>query len=220
MPSKARSSLDENLKDVERLLDLHTKEGGTSQGRRYGLAVLNKSAIVLTTSYWEAYCEDIAAEALAHIIANAQSADRVPKGIKRIVAEELKEEKNELAVWALADTNWRGLLVSRLPRLSQKRNMNMNTPKSEQIDKLFQTTLGIDDVSSSWHWHTMSCQKAKAKLNRYVTLRCEIAHRGTPTTRVLKGHVTDYLRFIKMLAAKTGGRVNKFVRSSTGLGLW
>ena len=39
-----------------------------ARGRRYHLEVLNKSAIVLVTSFWEAYCEDIAAEGLAHIV--------------------------------------------------------------------------------------------------------------------------------------------------------
>jgi hypothetical protein len=29
--------------------------------------VLNKSAIVLLTAFWEAYCEDLAAEALNHV---------------------------------------------------------------------------------------------------------------------------------------------------------
>jgi RiboL-PSP-HEPN len=69
MPSKARIAFRENVKDVQRLLDLHKDKGGIAQGRRYGLEVLNKSAIVLLTSFWEAYCEDIAAEALEHIVA-------------------------------------------------------------------------------------------------------------------------------------------------------
>lgn len=47
---------------------------GTARGRRFDLEVLNKSAIVLITSYWEAYCEDIAAEALDH----AQAEDQMP----------------------------------------------------------------------------------------------------------------------------------------------
>jgi hypothetical protein len=66
MPSEAQKSLDANLKEIERLLALHTMVGGKTKGRRYGLEVLNKSAIVLITAYWEAYCEDIAAEAGRH----------------------------------------------------------------------------------------------------------------------------------------------------------
>jgi hypothetical protein len=51
MPSKAKVALDENLGDVERLLELHQEKGGGARGRRYGLEVLNKAAIVLITSY-------------------------------------------------------------------------------------------------------------------------------------------------------------------------
>jgi hypothetical protein len=68
MPSEARKSLDDNLEDIRRLLALHATVGGKGKGRRYGLGVLNKSPVVLITAYWEAYCEDIAAEALAHIV--------------------------------------------------------------------------------------------------------------------------------------------------------
>lgn len=68
MPSKARTSLAENLNDIDKLLELHASEGGAARGRRYDLEVLNKSAIVLISSYWEAYCEDLAEETLEHII--------------------------------------------------------------------------------------------------------------------------------------------------------
>ena len=54
MPSKARVSFDDNLKDVKALLTPHERQGGNARGRRYSLEVLNKSAIVLITSYWEA----------------------------------------------------------------------------------------------------------------------------------------------------------------------
>jgi hypothetical protein len=73
MASKARSAFDQNAADIQRLLDLHQRVGGDSRGRRYGLEVLNKSAIVLITAFWEAYCEDLAAEGLEHIVKHAKS---------------------------------------------------------------------------------------------------------------------------------------------------
>ena len=68
MASKARKAYDANANDIERLLELHMQIGGGAPGRRYGLEVLNKSAVVLVTAFWEAYCEDIAAEGLEHIV--------------------------------------------------------------------------------------------------------------------------------------------------------
>ena len=45
--SNAYKAFQKNMEDIERLLELHTQEGGSEPGRRYGLEVLNKSAIVL-----------------------------------------------------------------------------------------------------------------------------------------------------------------------------
>ena len=95
MASNARKALDANVKDVERLLKLHEQEGGTKRGRRFGLEVLNKSAIVLITAYWESYCEDIASEALAHMVKHAKSGVSLPKALRKQVAGELKNDKND-----------------------------------------------------------------------------------------------------------------------------
>lgn len=107
MPSQARKALDANLKDVEKLLDLHEEKGGKLRGRRFGLEVLNKSAIVLICACWEAYCEDLAAEALTLIVRHAKSADQLPKDLKKNVMKALAGRKDELAIWAIADGGWR-----------------------------------------------------------------------------------------------------------------
>src|SRR5713226_2469575 len=98
MPSKAWRAFAESAKDVERLLEIHTGLGGKGPGRRYKLEVLNKSAIVLITAIWEAYCEDIAAEALAHIVANVARGSTLPTELKKKIASELKtSNKSDLA---------------------------------------------------------------------------------------------------------------------------
>lgn len=152
MPSKARKALTDNLTDVTRLLQLHAEAGGDGPGRRRGLEVLNKSAIVLLTSYWESYCEDITEEGIEHIIKYTKSADALPKAMKKLIAKELKEDKNELAVWSLAGDSWRQLLASRLEQYKASRNWNFNTPKPAQVDELFMDGLGIDKISDAWAW--------------------------------------------------------------------
>jgi RiboL-PSP-HEPN len=105
MATKARAAFDDNAKDIERLLELHQSEGGSTPGRRYGLGVLNKSAIVLITAFWEAYCEDIAAEGLNHLVKHAKTAETLPNELKKIVAKALKSEQHELAIWKLSDVD-------------------------------------------------------------------------------------------------------------------
>lgn len=221
MPSSARKAFDENLKDIEKLMELHEKEGGKLRGRRYNLEVLNKSAIVLITSYWEAYCEDIAAEALKHIVKNTKNSDALPTELKKLIAKELENNNHELAIWEVADEKWRGYLISRLENLQETRNRKLNTPRTDNIDVLFKTTIGITRISSSWKWaKKMTVARARSKLNKFVTLRGSIAHRGKSSESVTKAQVKDYVEFIKQLAAKTGGKVNTHVRSVTDKSLW
>ena len=221
MPSKARKSFDANVKDIERLLELHKQEGGSLKGRRYGLEVLNKSAIVLITSYWESYCEDIAAEGLNHIVKHAKSANALPKKLKKQLAKEIKNDNNDLELWKVADDGWRNYLSSRLSKLQEQRNRKLNTPKSKNIDQLFLSAIGIPKISDSWKWATkMTVKRARDKLDKYVSLRGSIAHRGQHSKSVKKAEVEDYFSFIKQLAAKTGGEVNSHVKSTTGKPLW
>jgi hypothetical protein len=216
MPSKARLALDKNMKDVEGLLELHGEIGGTGPGRRYGLEVLNKSAVVLITSFWEAYCEDIAEEGLECIVTHAKTSDALPKEIKKIIAKELKADVNELAVWSISDGKWRAVLRQHLETLQDNRNRKLNTPKHKNIDDLIESAIGLANVSSKWNLSPRTkANQARVKLDKFVELRGEIAHRGKAKTTVKKTTVVDYLDFIRQVAAKTGGAVNIHVRKIT-----
>jgi len=221
MSSTAKQSFDKNIKDVARLLELHTQEGGTGSGRRHGLEVLNKSAIVLITAYWEAYCEDVAAEALRHILRHAKSPDRLPERLKKRIAKEVKGAPHELEVWKLAGSGWKSYLTNRLEILQQERNRKLNTPKADNIDELFVEVLEIPKISSSWRWQGMNTDQAVQKLNEYVTLRGDIAHRGRHSKSIHRTKVEDFLTFAQTLAQKTDGHVNTYVKQITkGKALW
>lgn len=221
MGSKARKRYGDNALDVERLLKLHAESGGTSPGRRRGLEVLNKSAIILITSFWEAYCEDIAAEGLEHIVKHGASSDSLPIAIRQSIAKDLKADPNELSVWSLCGEGWKQVLKDRLERLQEQRNKRLNTPRTQNIDDLFLLALGLSSISSSWRWaRKMTVTRARKKLDKYVTLRGEIAHRGASAKSVTKAQVEDYFDFIKRLVTKTDSTVNLHARKVTGKLLW
>lgn len=220
MPSKARAAFDKNAQDIERLLDIHLDVGGDAKGRRFGLEVLNKSAVVLLTAVWEAYCEDIAAEALQHLVAHAPSGSVLPKELKKWIVADIRADQNELAMWDLADSGWKDRAQARLAAVAAGRNRRLNTPKAEQIDELFASAIGLADMSRAWRWKKMSAAKAREKLDKYVILRGAIAHRGAVATSVKKVHVRDYFKHVKRLVAKTGGRVNSHVLDATKRSLW
>ncbi len=92
MPSNAYKAFQANAEDVTKLLSLHEGEGGTQRGRRFGLEVLNKSAVVLITSYWEAKCEDIVSEGLERLVDKSPSAAKLPNELKKLIAKEMKAD--------------------------------------------------------------------------------------------------------------------------------
>lgn len=218
LPSKARMAFDESCKDIDRLLEIHEGLGGKAKGRRYQLEVLNKSAIVLITAIWEAYCEDITSEAIEHIVEESPNAEALSKEIRKSVAEELKRDNHELAVWGLADDGWRSVLRTRLTTMQAERARNWNTPKAENAKNLFSRTLGID-ISAGWNWKGMSSQQAQKKLDNYVHLRGEIAHRGK-ARECSKSHVEDFLNHVQRLVKNTGQYVSDQVERITGKTPW
>ena len=104
--------------------------------------------------------------------------------------------------------------------MHQARARNLNTPKSENIRVLFSEALGIDDISKAWNWKKMSSIQAAKKLDGYISLRGEIAHRGVVQQSVAKSQVDDFLNHVKRLVGKTGKQVNKYVKDATGQALW
>jgi hypothetical protein len=221
MASKARAAFDKNAKDIERLLEFHADKGGQQRGRRYGLEVLNKSAIVLLTAFWEAYCEDIAAEGLQHLVEHLKDPEKLPEALKKSVSKKLKADAHELSVWEVSGDKWKAYLRDGLVELKEQRDRKLNTPKKGDIVGLFRDTVGIEDVSASWKWaKKMTAKRAGEKLDKMVTLRGAIAHRGANEKSVTKAQVTDYFEFIKLLVSKTGGAVNSHVKAATGKPLW
>jgi hypothetical protein len=220
MASKARAAFDQSCDDVDRLLEIHTHLGGAGPGRKHRLEVLNKSAIVLVTAFWEAYCEDLAAEALEHIVSKSADASKLPKELKKRIADELKADKNQLAVWHLADGGWRALAHARLLAMALKRNWDLNTPKSKQITELFEEAIGFDKATAKWCWKGKTEAQTRDALDNFVVLRGRIAHRGAASFTVTKAQVQDYFDLVKHLVAKTGGSVYVFVKKETGRPLW
>lgn len=221
MTSHAEASFVKNCEDIDELLKIHTDITGETPGRRPKLGTLHKAAIVLLTAFWEAFCEDLAAEGLQHIVAHAPDAQALPLELRKQVAKELADPKNNnLAVWELADDGWRSVLITRLAHLQQLRNRKLNTPKTQQINDLFHDALGIEEISESWHWNNMDAQRAAEKLDEYITVRHEVAHRGRSADRIWKYDVNEYYNHIWRLVEQTAAGTARVLTDTTGVTPW
>jgi hypothetical protein len=226
MASNSRKIFDQNLSDIDQLIQYYQTVESLYQKQRKALPtgadVVLRSAWVLLVTYWEAYLEDIASEALEHLVKQIVDPDKLPKELKKIIAKELIADKNDLAVWALAANGWRTIIQNRLPKIQESRNRSFNTPKSAQTRDFFCNALGIKDITTSWVIGGKKPEEVCKILDRLVELRGQIAHRGklTEGKKVNVKGVEILKKWIKRLVAKTGGRINTELKNSTGVPLW
>jgi len=217
MPSRAFDNFLTNMQDIDDLLRLHLMAGGPFPGRRSGLEVLNKSGVVLICAIWEAYCEDLCTEALEFVITQVPGPDRLPKGLRKLVAEALKADKNEIAVWSLADSGWQG----ECRRIAVEAMVSpLNTPKSVNIQRLFERLLGLKNLVRTWSWRRMHPDQAAALLDAYVSLRGDIAHRLHAGAPVRKTKVTGFVRHVGDIVGAMDPVVGKHVADLTGRSPW
>ncbi len=220
MSSKARGAFEENCKDVERLMEIHVDVSGDGPGRKHGVEVLNKSAIVLMCAAWEAYCEDLASEAVEHLVTHAKDASELPKVLRKQIAKELKGDADEGAIWRIADGGWRGLLKSRLADIAERRNRKLNAPKTSNIEALFEEAVGLRGISKQWGWQGILPDQAASKLDGFVELRGAIAHRAKASTKVKKSDPTTFKDHAERLVAVTDAYVSEQLRKACGKALF
>jgi hypothetical protein len=70
LASKAFEGLTERLKDVDQLMAAHAAIAGSTRGRKYEVLGINRAAILMLSSHFEGYLEDVMAEALGAINPN------------------------------------------------------------------------------------------------------------------------------------------------------
>jgi hypothetical protein len=214
-------SLKSNMKEVERLLDIHKTIAGAGVGRKRNVEVLNKSAMVLLLACWEAFVEDLATDAFDKMLQHAHEPTIFPEFVLAIAAKELKKA-DTLTYWSIAKAGWKPELTKHRNRILAKyvERGSFNTPSSDNIDKLFAEMVGLTSLSKQWHWPGMGCQQASDKLGRLIETRGNIAHRVSTAKSVKKSHVVSYRKFLYRLAVITHNRTLAFIYARTKRRPW
>ena len=220
MPSVAKTQFDENKKDIDQLWSIHQDVAGAGPGRKHGVDVLNRAAIVFVTACWESYVEDLATEAFDYVLANAPAATVIPMKVRTFATKDLFEQKDRRKIWDIADAGWKTLLQAHKTATLNKTIGHFNTPKTAQVNSLYEELLGIPAVSSAWHWKSMTSAQAEAKLDEYITIRGNIAHRTEHDETVYKDWGTDYLAHVESLVQATDRAVAQHMKSVVGTTPW
>ncbi len=220
MPSLARQALANNRSDLDRLWEIHTSESGAAPGRRRGVEVLNKAAVVLVCAAWEAYCEDIVSEAIQHLVTDCSDHTRLPPALRKHVAATIKGSNDGLSPWEMAGDGWRQVVKQNAATLIQKMTGAWHTPKTAPIRDLFAKALGIPDITANWKWPKNPAARVAAELDGLVTLRGEIAHRLRPRNSVHKWHGTRFYNHASRIADKIDAEVSHSLTTATGKVYW
>ena len=191
------------MQDAVRLLDIHEKLTGTARGRRRGVEVLNKSALVFVTASWEAVVEDAAAQLFDMLMKGAKSFEFIPTKVRACATEMIRKSQDERRIWELAGEGWKSVLLTHREEILRRYIGPLNTPSSDNVDRLFESLIGLRHISSSWHWPKMSVASARSRLDEHLRVRAAVAH-GLPTPApITKPYVEQYVDFILRLGFKT-----------------
>lgn len=171
----------ELLEDVEQLRLTHFEYSKGLRGRKK-LGYLTRSSIIMLCAAWERYNENVLLECIDKIIETNIEAGNLSKHIKEYLSEKVRGNKNNIYPIELADNGWKNLWKG---YAINETNL-LNTPNSENLNKLFKRFLGIDEYTKMWH------HNSDVKINGFIKVRGEIAHNGSKAR---------YVRFSTLLSS-------------------
>jgi len=204
MPSAALQKFEGNLLvDVARIIESHGKLNHDGMGRR-GLGHLTRSGVLMLCAAWELYLEELLLESARVLIARAQSPDQLPVPVQKEIAKSVRDSKHELKALELAGDGWKTIYEN----LVGQTVAGLNTPKSTNVDLLFQRLLGLEKMSEEW-FH------GAALLNAFVTARGDIAHRGRDAGYVTIVQLTVYRDQVTRTVIDTDNAVADFIRANS-----
>jgi len=218
--TKAFTHFQENKLDVDQLWKIHQEFAGAGSGRKFGVEVLNKAVIVFITACWESYLEDLARESFKILLDNAPSATALPSKVRDSVTRHIFEQKDSRRVWDLADSGWKSMMQTHTQEVLDRWIGTFNTPKTAQVDELFLELLGIPKISAYWKWRRMPVVKASARLDMYVTMRGNIAHRTEHDAAVYKDQGVEFLNHVSILIELSEKAVADHLKGIIGREPW
>lgn len=202
------------------MLQIHARVAGKKRGRKYNVAVLNKSATVLLVACWEAFVEDLAEDAFSIMLRRAKAHRVFSTKVLAEAAKPLKDGNNPCDLWKLAGDGWKSVLRDHKSTLFERYIGKLNTPRPTQVDALYETLLGIKTISNTWHWNRMTADEARRTLDDLVELRGSIAHRVAASRKVLKKDVRKQIDFLNRISVQTSNAVRQCLLQATGTEPW
>ncbi len=139
------------------------------------------------------------------------------------LAPSIYPPKKPGAFWNVAVSNWKQVVVLNAKSRAQGLNDGdhaFTTPNAENINRLFDQTISLKDVTATWYWRGRSRDSSTAELRKFIKQRGEIVHRVSAARRVLLADAEKRRDFIGRLGKKTDQSVARYLQGITGQPPW
>ncbi|MGE4160044.1 MAG: HEPN domain-containing protein [Planctomycetota bacterium] len=201
MSSNSYGTFQYNLVDVDRLVESHAALSGTGLGRR-GLGHITRSGVVMLCAAWEMYTEQVLLEGLDFLVNRVASPDQLPKSVQKKLSSYVREHKNELKPLHLAGDGWKTILIE----YATSKTNALNTPKSGNLNELYNSFIGIDQISDSW-------SRTATFVDTFVGVRGDIAHRGRHADYITIPQLSDYRDGICLCVKETDNAISQHIKA-------
>ena len=205
--------LSHDVKDVRLLIA--TGPGNGSRKR-----IERKAAVVLFAASWEAFIEDLAEASFKFLLKNSPTHEKIPSAVKSVSVEKLRSSNDPRDVWQLAGRGWKKVLKDHGHKCIEKFVQKMNTPDTKNIDAMFLSLIGMKDLSQNWSWRGSPPKYARKKLENFLRLRGQIAHRVATDEAISSQMVSAHVDFIFRLAVTSHNAVRSHLLRVTKKDPW
>lgn len=187
MPSRARTyARDKMLPEVSQIIDGHTRLRRGQRGPDPDKSILRASVLMLCAT-WELYCESLLKESVDKLLQHFADPTKLPNDMQgQLKAAVHAEHVVKSTPLRLAGFGWRSVYAESVRSACDR----FNTPKSENLNDLFKKWIGLKIISDCW-----TC--GKSEIDDFVSLRGEIAHRGSDSKAVSKDECNHYRTVIE-----------------------
>ncbi|MGW4249076.1 HEPN domain-containing protein [Nocardia sp. NPDC004722] len=201
-----------NWTTIDHLIDVRLNS--RSNIPRPARASLNIAAVVFIVTAWEAYVEDLVDDAASQLGMDIESFDELPNRVKSVISEGIRKNPPTWNPANIVEDGWRDVVYDNAHR--RIKGGAFNTPKAENVDRLFYDTIGMKCVSDSWHWQGVKHGEPAKLLNRTIEIRGAIVHRGRHTRPLELQMVRRFGANVKKLVECTENAVNNYKVLITG----
>lgn len=204
MPSAALLKFEKNLLvDVDRIIESHGQLNHEGYGRR-GLGHITRSGVLMLCAAWELYVEELLTESARILQDRATSPDQLPLPVQKEISKAVRESKHELKPLELAGDGWKTVYANHV----NTRASALNTPKSGNLDVLFEHLIGMADLSATW-------TAGSTVVNAFVSARGDIAHRGRDAGYVQIDALKCYKQQVVRTVIDTDNAVADFLKANS-----